>query len=134
MIENVLGRLDGVKQTGTGKWIAKCPSHPDKTPSLSLAEADGKVLIHCFSGCAAGDVVAAIGLELSDLFPPRESTGRPVKRPDYRGMWMLARRSYYVLLLAMSDILDGKKLSPEDWETVSKATAKISEVIEVLDV
>lgn len=73
MIENLLSRLDGVRQTGNQKWVARCPAHADKSPSLSVAETgDGKVLLKCFAGCAADDVVGAIGLEMRDLFP--EST------------------------------------------------------------
>jgi len=65
----VLDRLTGVKQTGTGRWIALCPAHEDRSPSFSVRETDdGRVLLHCFAGCANGDVLAAIGLRMSDLF------------------------------------------------------------------
>jgi hypothetical protein len=47
-----------------------CPAHADGVPSLSVAQAtDGKVLLHCFAGCEVEDVVRALGLVLSDLFP-----------------------------------------------------------------
>jgi len=69
--EVLLSRLEQVKQTGKDRWLARCPAHPDKHPSLNIRETpDGKVLIKCFTGCGAADVVAAVGLELSDLFPP----------------------------------------------------------------
>lgn len=69
MIEKILDRLQGVKRIGK-RWVATCPAHEDKSPSLSLTEAqDGRVLLHCFAGCSAFDVVSAVGLELSDLFP-----------------------------------------------------------------
>ena len=62
--------LAGVKQTGAGRWIARCPAHDDHSPSLSIREcADGRVLVHCFAGCAATDVMAAVGLQISDLYP-----------------------------------------------------------------
>lgn len=67
-----LERLRRVTSTGAGRWLACCPAHTDKSPSLSVRELeDGRVLVHCFAGCAVGDVVAAIGLGLSDLFPAR---------------------------------------------------------------
>lgn len=57
-----------------GSVMAQCPSHADGTESLSITEADdgsGKVLLHCFAGCEPAAVVAALKLELSDLYPPR---------------------------------------------------------------
>ncbi|MBN6742209.1 hypothetical protein JKG47_17095 [Acidithiobacillus sp. MC6.1] len=53
-IDKVLSALDGVKKTGPDKWIARCPAHDDKRPSLSVKQADdGKVLFKCWSGCSA---------------------------------------------------------------------------------
>lgn len=65
--ETLLAHLDGVRETGPGKWMARCPSHDDRGPSLSIREVDGRAIIHCFAQCPASDVMAAIGLELSDL-------------------------------------------------------------------
>jgi hypothetical protein len=68
-INRILDRLQAVRKSGEFRWIARCPSHPDETPSLSVRELeDGRVLVHCFSGCGAPDVVAALGLKLADLF------------------------------------------------------------------
>jgi len=53
----------------SGQLMALCPSHPDRNPSLAVKEADnGNVLITCHGGCDSRDVVAALGLEMSDLF------------------------------------------------------------------
>ena len=83
----LLSRLEKVKQTGKDRWLACCPAHPDKHPSLNIRETpDGTVLIKCFTGCGAADVVAAVGLELSDLFPPREDApGEPARRHEREG-------------------------------------------------
>jgi hypothetical protein len=68
-IDTLLSRLEGAKSVGHGKWIAKCPAHDDRSPSLAVREIEeGRILVHCFAGCGAADVVAAIGLALSDLF------------------------------------------------------------------
>lgn len=70
-IDVVLPRLTLVKASGKRAWIARCPAHEDRTPSLSITEGrDGRVLLNCHAGCAAAAVVAAIGLTMSDLFPP----------------------------------------------------------------
>jgi DNA primase len=44
-----------------GEWITLCPAHDDHTPSLSLRDAeDGKVLVHCHSGCDQGAVISTL--------------------------------------------------------------------------
>ena len=68
-VELVLGRLERVRRSGDG-WAARCPSHEDQHPSLSIGVGDdGRVLLRCFGGCSAEKIVQALGLELSDLFP-----------------------------------------------------------------
>lgn len=71
-VERLLDRLDGVRETGPGRWVACCPCHDSKSrSSLSVREGDdGRVLIHDFGGCPVEDVVAALGLDMADLFPP----------------------------------------------------------------
>lgn len=50
------------KRCGSG-WIDVCPAHDDHSPSLSINRgADGKLLLHCFTGCSFEDIVAATGL------------------------------------------------------------------------
>jgi len=69
-IHQILERLDKVQKIGPQKWKASCPSHQDSTPSLYLTElSDGRILIKDFGGCGSSDVMTAIGLSLSDLFP-----------------------------------------------------------------
>jgi hypothetical protein len=80
---NLLNRLDGVKEMSKGRWLAKCPAHADKRPSLSVREGDtGAVLVKCWTGCTVSEIATAAGLELTDLFPPREvdSPSRPHRR------------------------------------------------------
>ena len=50
-----------------GHWhgrsgLAYCPAHPNtKTPALSVKNGDGgRLLVHCFAGCAGVDVLAAL--------------------------------------------------------------------------
>jgi hypothetical protein len=70
-VENLITRLDRVRKCGRG-WIARCPAHEDRTASLSItAGDDSRVLLHCFAGCPAVDVVAAVGLSVTDLFARR---------------------------------------------------------------
>ncbi len=66
---------------GSGRgWIAQCPAHEDREPSLRIAEGDNKVLVHCHAGCAQPDVIAA--LQARGLWP------EPERKP-----WTRAQRS-----------------------------------------
>ena len=75
VLDNVLDLLDGVT-THNGYFMAFCPAHDDRRePSLSVKEGeDGRVLLKCFAGCATKQVVAAIGLSMTDLFERRNDT------------------------------------------------------------
>ena len=73
-IESLLGSLHKVKRTGPGKWVASCPCHQDRTPSLAIKDDNGTILLHCFSQqCAPADICAAVGIAVSDLFPLSEN-------------------------------------------------------------
>ncbi len=37
-----------------------CPAHSDRTPSFSVKESGGKVLVHCFAGCSQTRVIEAL--------------------------------------------------------------------------
>lgn len=70
-VEMILERLEGVKESN-GSWVTLCPAHEDREPSLSVAQGDdGRVLMKCFAGCEAPEIVAALGLEMKDLFERR---------------------------------------------------------------
>lgn len=69
-IDRVLSRLERVKRTGPDRWVARCPAHDDRRPSLSIHEAeDRKVLLKCWSGCSVQAILEVLGLSLADLFP-----------------------------------------------------------------
>lgn len=67
-LDKILDKLSKVRTTSEG-YMASCPCHLDKTPSLSITCKDNKILLHCFSsGCKIEDIVQELGLEISDLF------------------------------------------------------------------
>jgi hypothetical protein len=50
----------GGRKAGRG-WMACCPTHDDREPSLSIRDADdGKVLVHCHAGCDQERVIAIL--------------------------------------------------------------------------
>ena len=79
--EMLITRLHGVKSTGPNRWLARCPAHDDRSPSLSITDRDGRVLLHCFGGCETEDVLGAVGLRFSDIMPERLDDARPAPIP-----------------------------------------------------
>jgi hypothetical protein len=82
---DLLPFLDGARPV-RGGWLARCPAHDDRAPSLSVAERNGRVLLHCHAGCEVRSIADAMGLELSDLFtdPPSgngQKAGKKSRQP-----------------------------------------------------
>ena len=70
VLARVLERLPSAQRSGSG-WMARCPAHEDRRPSLSISGGDdGRVLLKCYANCDVNAITAALGLELRDLFPP----------------------------------------------------------------
>ena len=66
-ISEVTAKLKGVKGNGN-QYTALCSAHDDKTPSLAVSVKNDKILLHCHANCPTEKIVAAIGLEMKDLF------------------------------------------------------------------
>jgi 5S rRNA maturation endonuclease (ribonuclease M5) len=81
-VTRFLGLLKGVRRNGD-RYSALCPAHDDHNPSLSIREADGKILVKCFSGCTAEGVCKALGIEIADLFSHDRSVKRIVAEYSY---------------------------------------------------
>lgn len=82
-IAATLGRY--TRKTGGG-FMACCPAHPDKNPSLAIDETGGALLVKCFAGCEQGEVVAA--LKSRGLWPEANSAPLlPVKRSGTSPAW-----------------------------------------------
>ena len=69
-VQAVLDRLgDTVRPNGSG-WVACCPAHEDREPSLSVGIGQGgKVLLTCFAGCEFAEIVAGLGMTPAEMFP-----------------------------------------------------------------
>ncbi|MEO8753012.1 MAG: DNA primase [Casimicrobiaceae bacterium] len=132
----LIERLDGVRTTGRGTWLAKCPAHDDRTPSLSIRELDdGRTLVHCFSGCDVASVVNAIGLELDALFPPRAVTlqGLPGERRPFPAADVLRAISHEALVVAIvaARIASGETLTGAECARCAQAAGRIRAGVDV---
>lgn len=128
--DSLLSMLNGVRRTGQGRWLAKCPSHKDRTASLAVRElGDGRILIHCFAGCCVHEVVGSVGLRIEDLFPPREDgkhftkgERRPFPAADV--LRAIAFESTLVLIAA-ADLLAGQPFNDTDRPRLALAVSRI---------
>jgi len=132
-IDDFVSRLHKVKRTGNGRYIACCPAHDDKSPSLAVSIADnGTLLIKCFGGCGAIDVISAMGLEWSDILPDSSPDIKPKKNVIYATEGLLLIQSELrATLLVMSKILNKKDLIASDYMTVRNAMNRINTVMEL---
>jgi putative DNA primase/helicase len=121
-VDEIVRALGG-RRSGAG-WIARCPAHEDRNPSLSVSVRDGKILVHCHAGCDQRAVVEA--LKALGLWPEREeqAAGRRIvaeysytdeggallyqvvrfepkefkqRRPDGKGSWIWKKHPRQVL-------------------------------------
>lgn len=125
----LLDRLERVKQTAPGRWLAHCPAHADRSPSLSIRELDdGRVLLHDFGGCEVGDVLAAVGLAMSDLFPRRLTEHcypASHSRIPARDLLEIISQEVSVVAIIAADVLANKTVNEADWQRFAKAAARI---------
>lgn len=60
MNAELLAKALGGHRAGTS-WIARCPAHDDRVPSLSISAGHaGKILVRCHAGCDQQDVIVAL--------------------------------------------------------------------------
>ena len=133
-VDELLSRLEKVKKTGQGKWVACCPAHNDKNPSLSVTETpDGTLLVKCWSGCSAAAIVDSVGLTLSDLFPPRDNKhfvrGNPKWVDSTQRLVTLAKDALVVAMCA-AKLRANEKLSPEDFDALVSAAGRCNGIAE----
>lgn len=131
----VVSKLDRVKATGSGRWIACCPAHDDKSPSLAVRELDdGRVLLHCFAGCEAESILAAIGLQMADLFPAesQQATHGRERRP-FNPFDVLRCVAFEAVVtsVAAGNLARGWKLSGEDYARLFVAAGRLQRAAEI---
>ena len=129
-IDLFLSKLTKVKARGAGRWIACCPAHDDKSPSMSIAECpDGRVLVHCFAECGIMAIVEAVGMKVSDLMPERVFGDHhaPIRRP-YPAADILKTMATESLIAALSasKLANGTPLSDAERARLLVASSRLA--------
>ena len=139
-VENLISRLQVVKGRN-GAWTARCPAHEDKSPSLAVREGeDGRVLLHCFGGCSTSDVLASIGMDMSDLFPAgdkrRDVVSKPSMKPAFfaRDLMRIIHFEALIVQIVAYDIAHGKLPTEETRERMLTAYQRIDEAVRYANV
>jgi len=140
-LDRLLPLLANVRQYGKG-YRCDCPNGHTSRGTLSITEGDdGRALLTCFAGCAAADVLAAIGLTLADLFPAPVRDQSPLGRAQRREAMQAANvaaavavlaREVDVVSAAAGTLAHGDVLADADRDRLALADKRIHDIKAVL--
>ncbi len=132
--DKLLSRLQRVKRTGPGRWIASCPTREDRHPSLAIRELDdGRVLVHDFGGEEVASILAAVGLNICDLFPTALGATAPLTRRPFNATDVLALVAIEssVAVVVCADVLRSRTVSELDFGRLLTAAQRLGDAAEV---
>jgi hypothetical protein len=133
-VEVLLSRLSKVRGRN-GSWTACCPAHDDKSPSLAIKDDGGKVLVHCFGGCSVEAVLGAVGMDLTELFPPKPQEYRPQPKAKFYASDLLRVIAMEARIVAIGayDMGKGKTLPATDLARLQLACQRINSALEATE-
>jgi hypothetical protein len=94
---------------------------------LSIRELDdGRVLVYDFAGCEVGDVLAAVGLTLGDLFERRLGDLQPThSQVPARDRLEIIDHEVTVAALIVADVLKDRAADEAQWKRLAEACVRI---------
>ena len=127
--DTLLSQLTRIKKTGNGRYLACCPAHPDKHPSLNIRELDdGRLLVKCFAGCSVEEVLHAVGLEFDALFPEKflGHCLHPERHPfSAKDILESVRYEALIVAVAASTMAQGESLVEADYKRLMLACRRL---------
>ena len=121
--DKLLPLLNKVHLLKPSQWVACCPAHDDRNPSLKITEAgDGTLLLKCWAGCPAAQIVAAIGLDMRDLFP--DGGQRSSRQGPSRAA---VEHERYIVAIGLSLQARGEKLPKSDLDRLEMARRRLAQ-------
>ncbi len=135
--DTLLSQLARFKRTGNNRWLACCPAHSDKRPSLNVRELDdGRILVKCFAGCSVEEVLDAVGLEFDALFPERAIGDHiPRERRPFNSSDVLAALNFEINVasIILDRMVNDKDITAGDWLRFKTAADRIRSAKEFVD-
>lgn len=125
--EKFLARVEH-RTTGRDHGVFRVPTRRDRNMSGTWRElADGRLLVHDHGGDGLEEILAAIGLELADLFPPSTAhQAKPDRQPFPAADVLRALQlEVLVVLTAAADVMAGKAIDTEDRTRLAQAVGRI---------
>lgn len=139
-LEMFLGKLDGARPSGDG-WRAECPNGHRSRYTLSFKQADdGRVLLHCFAGCTALEVLQAMGLELSDLYDRptgaklqfAKRTPAEIKEYHWKAAFKFLPEEIRIVRIGSQDVRKGRPLNDVDQARFELACERLQTAMETI--
>jgi hypothetical protein len=135
-IDVLLSRLDKVRRTGPETWLASCPAHDDRQPSMTIRETgDGLILLHCFGGCGIDEILLTLDMDIADLFPARPESlqSKPLRhRFPARDVLECVANEALITAIVAAAIAAGKVIPRPDLARCQLANVRIHEAIDAL--
>lgn len=138
IISAALEQRGKVRYFGSNQLRAACPICGGRNTGTLSAKAGqtGAALVKCWkAGCGPDEIAAALGLELSDLFPPREhEPDKPVRAPRRIGLLTplqaleLVEAETLLVLVAAENLANGYTLTDTDRERLRAAAGRIQHI------
>lgn len=130
-LDNLLNRLENVRKSGNGEYMCRCPAHEDRRSSLAVKESDsGSILINCFAGCGALEILGAIGLDWADLYPDKDETHKPTRaRVPIREMARVLQLESLIVKQYANDIRKGGKPNTDRLDAAISTISKINTLL-----
>jgi hypothetical protein len=136
-IEAILSRVNKVRKSSSNSWMACCPAHDDKNPSLSIRDlGDGRILLNCLAGCETLDVLGAVGMEWSDVMPEKVAHhAAPVKQRIYAtDALRVIQYEARIVMMAAYTMRRGERLADDDLARLELAMERINVASEASNV
>lgn len=133
-VSRLLARLGTVRKTSPVSWLALCPAHEDRRPSLVIRSDDDRVLVHCFAGCEIGAVLASVGLSLSDLFERPTTHLAPGLQRPFSPMDALRAVAFEAVVVAVAadQMCNGHVLTAFERARLSVAVERLQRAVEAV--
>ena len=126
-IDLILSKLHKVRQTSHGQYTSCCPAHGDRNPSFMIRDDQGKILLRCLAGCDLYDILSALGISITDLFPSNPNYySSPIKNPfPAASVIRCIQTEALIVATAACNVANGIELTEEDRQRVVLAASRI---------
>lgn len=131
-LDQLLSALRKVKKTCPDQWVACCPAHEDKSPSMTIKATPETILLHCFAGCSTFEILGAIGMTFDDLYPPRNTHVRPQKLSPRSALECIAFEA--LVVAASGATMRQRDLTPDEMARLVQATSRIQASLDMAGV